>query len=196
MRRPAAVLVALLLGACQSGQDPTVEVGGGEATAPTSAGAATSSTTPGRGLVPLPASTPAQPQRAHLTAVRASASADDGSRIVFEFDAAVPGYEIGYVDRPVTEDGSGDEVTVEGDAVLQVRLSNAAGARLEGERVIRTYAGPDRVPAGDGVAVEVVDAGDFEGVVTWVIGLRRRVPAVSLSSLSGPNRLVIDVPGR
>jgi hypothetical protein len=129
--------------------------------------------------------------------VRAAASADQpgASRVVFEFDSVVPGYTIDFIRRPVTEDGSGDEVAVEGAALLEVRFENAAGARLEGEKVIRTYTGPDRVEAsGSGVVTEVVDAGDFEGLVTWVVGLRQPVPAVSITTLSGPSRLVIDVP--
>lgn len=208
VRRPAAVLparflpvlLALLLAACNSSQDPTVQAGG-DASATTAAPATTAPGTsaPPVGAAPVapPISTPAVDPRAHLTAVRAAASPDQagGSRVVFEFDSVVPGYRIDYVQRPVTEDGSGDEVAVTGAALLEVRFENAAGARLEGEKVILTYTGPDRVKAGDGGAViEVVDAGDFEGLVTWVVGLRQRVPALSVSTLTGPSRLVIDVP--
>lgn len=198
MRRTAVVVLALLLPACAAGQDPTVDAGGG-ATAATSASTSTpasSGPAPASPVAP-PVSTPAVEPRSHLVAVRAGAGDLPGaSRVVFEFDSVVPGYTIDYVQRPVTEDGSGDEVTVKGEAVLQVRFENASGARIEGEKVIRTYTGPDRVPAtgAEGVATEVADAGDFEGVVTWVIGLRRRAPLLSVSTLSGPARLVIDVP--
>lgn len=204
VRRPAAavptLLFSLVLAACNTSQDPTVEAGGD--TSATTSGSVT--TAPGTSAPPStavpvapPISTPAVDPRGHLTAVRAAASADQagGSRVVFEFDAVVPGYKIDYVQRPVTEDGSGDEVAVEGAALLEVRFENAAGARLEGEKVVRTYTGPDRVKAsGGGVVSEVVDAGDFEGLVTWIVGLRQRVPALSVSTLQGPSRLVIDVP--
>jgi hypothetical protein len=199
MRRAAVVVLALLLPACAAGQDPTVDAGGG-----TSAATSASTSTPTSSAPPAtdspvapPISTPAVEPRAYLTAVRAAAADQSGaSRVVFEFDPVVPGYTIDYVQRPVTEDGSGDEVTVKGEAVLQVRFENAAGARIEGEKVISTYTGPDRVPAtgAEGVVTEVVDAGDFEGAVTWVIGLRRRAPALSVSTLTSPSRLVIDVP--
>ncbi|MGQ0520102.1 MAG: AMIN-like domain-containing (lipo)protein [Actinomycetota bacterium] len=198
MRRAAVVVLALLLPACAAGQDPTVEAGG-DAPAATSASTSTpASSGPGTASpVAPPISTPAVQPRSYLTAVRAAGADQPGSsRVVFEFDSVVPGYTIDYVQRPVTEDGSGDEVTVKGEAILQVRFENASGARIEGEKVIRTYNGPDRVPAAgaEGVATEVVDAGDFEGAVTWVIGLRRRAPSLSVSTLSGPARLVIDVP--
>ncbi len=198
MRRLAAVAFAVLLAACTSAQDPTVEAGGDPAgSSSTAPGSATSAPVTSTASVVPPVSTPPVATRAHLTAVRASAAGQPGgSRVVFEFDTVVPGYRIDYVPRPVTEDGSGDAVTVDGAALLEVRFENAAGARLDGEKVVRTYTGPDRVAAagGQGIVTEVVDAGDFEGLVTWVIGLRAKVPALSVSALSGPNRLVIDLP--
>lgn len=201
MRRAAAVVLAALLSACAAGQDPTVEAGGGTTGAPApSSTALTSPTAPPVTAAPVspPVSTPAVEPRGHLTAVRAAAGERAGaSRVVFEFDTVVPGYKIDYVARPVTEDGSGDEITVAGEAVLEVRFENASGARIEGEEVVLTYTGPDRVPAtgAEGVVTEVVDAGDFEGLLTWAVGLRRRVPAIAVTTLSGPPRLVIDVPG-
>ena len=171
-----------------SSQDPTVEAGGDASTAeppPTTS-------VP---VAPPISSAPVEP-RAYLTGVRTEPLPDGGSRVIFEFDPVVPGYTIDYVDRPVTEDGSGDEVAVEGDAVLAVRMENASGARIDGDQVTPTYTGPDRVRAtGEaGVVTEVVDTGDFEGVVTWAVGLRKRVPALSVSVVSGPSRLVVDVP--
>ncbi|MFP5375543.1 MAG: hypothetical protein ACLGIO_02015, partial [Acidimicrobiia bacterium] len=183
----AALAAAVVAGACQSGQDPTVGAGDPDATSP---GAFTPPQAP-------PVSTPAVAERAYLTGVTAQATDGGGTRVVFEFDPVVPGYTIDYAERPVTEDGSGDEVPVEGEALLAVRMENAAGARIDGEAVTPTYTGPDRVAAAGtpSAVIEVVDAGDFEGVVTWVLGLRHRADAVSVSRLTGPPRLVIDVPG-
>lgn len=191
MRRPAALaaLVAgLVLAGCQSGQDPTIDAG--DIPGATSSGAFSPPAAP-------PISAPAGQERAYLVAVKADAVAGGGTRVVFEFDPVVPGYTIDYVERPVTEDGSGDEVGVEGEAVLQVRMENASGARMDGETVTETYTGPDRVGASGppSAVVELVDAGDFEGVTTWVIGLRQRAETLSVTKLSGPSRLVIDVPG-
>jgi hypothetical protein len=43
-------------------------------------------------------------------------------------------------------------------------------AKIDGEQVNKTYTGPRRLPGTDPIT-EVVKTGDFEGVVTWVIGL-------------------------
>lgn len=190
MRRTAlvaALAVAVVAGACQAGQDPTVGAGDPDTTSP---GAFTPPEAP-------PVSAPAVAERAYLTGVTAQAIEGGGTRVVFEFDPVVPGYTVDYVERPVTEDGSGDEVAVDGEALLAVRMENAAGARIDGETVTRTYTGPARVAASGtpSAVIEVVDAGDFEGVVTWVLGLRQRAGTVSVSRLTGPARLVIDVPG-
>lgn len=129
---------------------------------------------------------------AFLTAVRA-ARQEGFDRVVFEFDGGPPGSEVGYVRRPITEDGSGEPVTVEGAAVLQVRMEQAASARLSGEDVVFTYTGPKRLrPPGTATVVELVQTGDFEAVLTWVVGTRERVP-FKVTKLSGPPRLVVDV---
>jgi hypothetical protein len=199
VHRPAAVALTLVLvlGACMSGQDPTVEVGGGDTSAP---GASSLSTPGSPTTLPLltpPISTQPVEERGYLTMVRAAALDGNpgGSRVEFEFDPVVPGYTIDYAEGDVTEDGSGDKVEVDGQAVLLVRFENAGGARIEGEDVVRTYTGPERVAAtgAEGVVIEVVDAGDFEGVVTWAIGLRQRVGGFAVTTLSNPSRLVLDL---
>lgn len=193
-----AVVAGLLLVGCNSGQDPTVDAGSDTSS---SAPATTASTVPTSTTVEAvtpPVSVGGPAERAFLTAVRVAAStvAPSGSRIVFEFDPVAPGYAVDYIERPVTEDGSGEEVTVEGVAVLQVRMADAATARIEGEKVIRTYTGPDRIKASGagGIAVEAVDVGDFEGQVTWAVGLRAKPANLTIFTLTGPPRLVIDVP--
>jgi hypothetical protein len=187
MRRPLVLLLLVpLLAACPGDDSPTVSAGDGTTT--------TSSSTSTTAFEPtaLPASAPAGTTRGYLKDVRVAAQAGF-DRVVFEFEDALPGYEVTTTQPPVTEDGSGDEVRVQGDALLQVRFENAAAARIEGERVIEVYAGPDRVRAdGTAVVTEAVDVGDFEGVVTWVIGLRRS-SEVRLSTLASPHRLVVDV---
>lgn len=194
MRRPSAVArcvaaVALLaLGACNRGDDdPAIETTG-------TTTSTFSPTTVAPEATP-PVSVPATRERAYLTAVRVDTKEDGGSRVVFEFDPALPGYEVDFIERPVTMDGSGDEVEVAGEAVLKITMENAAQARFEGEKVIPTYTGPRRLqPAGTatGAVVEVVEAGDFEGLVNWVVGLRQKDTKVAVSTLSGPSRLVLD----
>lgn len=184
MRR--ALLLLALLAACNRDDSPVVSAGGGSTTS--------SSTATTVAPAPLPVKAPAGTTRAYLKEVRV-ARHDGLDRVVFEFEDAVPGYEVAVTQRPVTEDGSGDTVAVEGLGLLQVRFENAAGARIEGERVIEVYRGPRRVPGGSAALVaEVVDAGDFEGAVTWVIGVRQSVTAAGVTTLSAPHRVVVDIP--
>lgn len=198
LHRTVALIAAVALAACNRGDDPTVTAG--STTTGAISGPTTAASTPPPAATPvappIAAPAPAGAGRAYLTAVRVAAGADGGSRVVFEFEPDLPAYTIDYVGRPVTEDGSGDEVTVAGGAVLQVRFEDASGARIEGEKVTLTYKGPKRVPSSGaaGVVTEAVDAGDFEGVVTWAVGLRTKVPALTVTTLAGPPRLVIDVP--
>jgi hypothetical protein len=186
MRRSLVVLLLVpLVAACPRDDSPTVSTDDTTTTSP-------STSTTAFGATALPASAPAGTTRGYLKDVRVAAQAGV-DRVVLEFEDALPGYEVATTQPPLIEDGSGDEVRVQGDALLQVRFENAATARIAGERVVPVYTGPDRVRAGGtAVVTEVVDVGDFEGVVTWVIGLRRS-SEVRVSTLASPNRLVVDV---
>jgi hypothetical protein len=139
-----------------------------------------------------PVSVPAPPiETAQLTAVRVGTH-EGYVRVVFEFTGELPGYDIGYVDGPVREDGSGDEVAVEGERVLSVRMTPASGVVLGGESFTRTYTGPDRIAGGGGAVTEVVEVSDFESQMTWAIGTTGG-QRFAVSDLSSPTRLVIDV---
>ncbi len=93
----------------------------------------------------------------------------------FEQQASGPGYEVSYqpADTAKVEDGSGNPVEIDGEAFLVVKLTPAMTAKIDGDQVTKTYTGPNRLP-GTGPIAEVVKTGDFEGVVTWVIGLDRK----------------------
>jgi hypothetical protein len=112
-------------------------------------------------------------------------------RVVFQFRGdGLPGYRVEYVEPPFHEDGSGNPVTVPGNAFVLVRMEPASGFDLntgEGEIV---YKGPKRVP-GASVVQEVVRTGDFEAVLSWVIGLQDKVD-FRVQTLSSPSRLVVD----
>ncbi|MGH9156181.1 MAG: AMIN-like domain-containing (lipo)protein [Acidimicrobiales bacterium] len=141
-----------------------------------------------------PITAPPVAERAHLTDVRIGARTG-GDRVVFEFEPVVPGYTIDFTTRPITEDGSGKAVAIEGATLLQVRLENASSARFEGENVVITYNGPRRIKGnGTTVFAEAVLTGDFEGVLTWVIGLKTPVQTIDVAALGAPSRLVIDLP--
>lgn len=119
-------------------------------------------------------------------------------RVTFEFkpqagEAAGPvAWHAAYEEPPITEDGSGRTVAVKGAAFLVVRFS-AAGADLSQEGAPETYTGPASLESADATRIrQVRRIGDFEGVLTWVIGLDRRRP-FSVTSQDNPSRIVVDV---
>jgi hypothetical protein len=147
---------------------------------------------PMTGASTQPVRVPATNRRtALLTAIRA-ARHEGYDRIVFQFARAIPGYRVRYVKRPVREDGSGRRVPVKGGFVLRVRIDNASGADLTQESAPATYTGPLRFDPHTPEVAELVRAGDFEGVLTWVAGLRDRVD-FRVTTLKAPHRLVVDV---
>jgi hypothetical protein len=100
-------------------------------------------------------------------------------RVSFELEpnTQMPGYEVSYepADTAKIEDGSGKAVEIAGNAFLVVKLKPAMTAKVDGDQVTATYTGPRRLP-GTAPVTEVVKTGDFEGVVTWVIGLDSKRP--------------------
>jgi hypothetical protein len=115
-------------------------------------------------------------------------------RVVFRFRRTVPGYRITYVDPPLTEDGSGNVVDVDGNAFLLVRMEPASGFDLETGEGVLVYKGPRRLSgadAGASVVREVVRTGDFEAILSWAVGLSDRVD-YRVTKLQNPPRLVID----
>ena len=130
-------------------------------------------------------------ETALLTDVRA-ARHEGFDRVVFEFRNDVPGYDVRYIARPVTADGSGAEVEVTGSDVLQIRMEGALDADLTKETAPRTYTGPTRFDPDTPQLAELVRIGGFEGVLTWVAGTRERA-AFRVETLDSPPRLVIDL---
>ena len=90
--------------------------------------------------------------------------------VTLTFRDGTPAYDVQYVEPPITQDGSGAEMQVAGAAFLSVRMEPASGVDLSGEDYEETYTGPERIP-GSGVIAEVVRTGDFEAVLSWVVGL-------------------------
>jgi hypothetical protein len=111
-------------------------------------------------------------------------------RVVFEFrDDALPGASIQYVDPPIEQDGSGEPIEVDGEAFLEIVMMSATSFDFEtGEPA---YDGPDRVTGGTSLIREVVRTGDFEGYLTWVVGLDRKVDYRALKLDDG--RFVIEL---
>jgi hypothetical protein len=109
----------------------------------------------------------------------------------FEEQAPGPGFEVSYQPASTAkiEDASGNPIEIEGDAFLVVKLTPAMTAKIDGDVVTKTYTGPRRLPGSGGVQ-EVVKTGDFESVVTWVIGLESERPFTTDASAS---QLVVKI---
>ena len=107
------------------------------------------------------------------------------SSVEFDFKPRnlAPGYRVSYetADTAKVEDASGRSVEIAGNAFLVVKLTPAMTATIDGDQVTKTYTGPNRLPGKDPIK-EVVKTGDFESVVTWVIGLDRVRPFLFTAS--------------
>ncbi len=109
--------------------------------------------------------------------------------MVLEFTDHVPGYTVGYRPLPARADGSGHEIPLPGaNALVQITLTPAVA---DWDFNNHDYQGPSTVTADTAVVTEAKEAGDFEAVLTWVVGVRAEVPFKVLE-LEGPPRLVID----
>jgi hypothetical protein len=107
-------------------------------------------------------------------------------RLVLDLEGRVPSYSVRYV-RQVIQDGSGEPVALQGRAFLQVVLDGAAAHRDDGSGTVPRELRP-ALPA----LRQVKLAGDFEGYVTFGLGLADRV-GFRVFELTRPTRLVIDV---
>lgn len=99
-----------------------------------------------------------------------------------------------YEEPPITEDASGRTVAVKGNAFLVVTMS-ATGVDLTREAAPATYTGPASIEAADTTRIrQVRRIGDFEGVLTWVIGVDTKRP-FHVTTDTAPARVVVDVGG-
>lgn len=207
---PTLGLAACLAAAgCKKEEAPTVPAAqppGAGATADTDAGA-----TPAPAPMPTPTTPPgsqaAQPEEpksrewtAGLVDVKRSgfppvtlrevrtARNEGFDRLVLQFDGdQVPGYHVEYVDKPVIKCGSGDPTEVAGQGWLQVRVQPAQAH--QGAQV--TVAERERKP-GLPIVQELELTCDFEGEVTWVLGVKSP-NKYRVMELKEPTRLVVDV---
>jgi hypothetical protein len=55
-----------------------------------------------------------------------------------------------------------------------------------------SYTGPQRIAGPSDPVLELARSGDFEGVLSWVVGLDRKAP-FTVQELTAPPRLVVDL---
>jgi hypothetical protein len=109
-------------------------------------------------------------------------------RIVFDFQGEAPGYRVEYVDQ-VSQDGSGEPVPLQGRAFLSVVFTPAD---MHDARGNTTYSGPKTLTPRYPSLRQAKFAGDFEGYVSWGLGLDDTV-GFRVRVLSAPTRIAIDV---
>jgi len=121
---------------------------------------------------------------AHVTDVRVGRQVDY-DRFVIQFDDAVPTYTVKRQARPTFPMGAtGQTITLSGTAGAVVTVHSATEAL--------TYSGPTDITHSDfPVVKEARLTQDFEGSVTWALGLDH--PAcLRTFTLANPARLVVD----
>jgi Putative peptidoglycan binding domain len=123
---------------------------------------------------------------ATLRAVRAGGHVTF-DRVVFEFDGPRPGRNVRYVDE-VVQDGSGEAVALRGRAFLEVSLFPATAHTGAGH----STGVPLPSVAGLAALRDIAEAGDFEAVLTFGIGLAGRTP-FAVRTFTAPSRIAIDV---
>ncbi|MDQ3106787.1 MAG: hypothetical protein M3Q68_03175 [Actinomycetota bacterium] len=193
MRRillPLAAVIVLLFGACADEGSPVIAGDTTTSSTPTTIGATTSTAPSTGGFATTTVSTPPL-ERGLLQSV--AATADGGvDRVTFTFEGPLPGYRIGYIERPIIQDGSGEEITVDGAAVLGVHFEPASGFDLSGEGR-QVYAGPNRLDLATRRVLDVVRTGDFEANLEWAVGVDVAGTGFRVRTASAPNRIVLEV---
>ena len=194
-----AVLASLLLIAVRCGNDdettpsPSVSPSGTNTGTPgttSPAGSASPTDEPfSGGRTPVQVVATPSMNQAHLKAVRA-ATHSTFDRFTLEFDIAPPGYKVAYVKPPILADPSGKEVTIDGKAFLQITIQGAVANYLAAGGP--AYNGPNELKPGLPNLVEAELNGDFEAVLTWVLGVNEEADFRVLT-LDSPARLVVDV---
>jgi hypothetical protein len=195
MRRLAGLALIFVVAGCGSSDKSATPGGSGSLPSPTPTATTTSGgidQLEGAGTNPVEASAVGS-ETALLE--RVAVGRHEGyDRVVFQFTNDLPGYRVEYVRPPLKEDGSGNPVTLEGNAFVVVRMEPASGFDLNTGEGKMVYKGPKRIDAsaaGTSVVQELVRTGDFEAVLSWAIGLSDKVD-FKVTSASSPARLIVD----
>lgn len=111
-------------------------------------------------------------------------------RVVFEFKEAqaVPGYHVEYISMPI-KDTADRVVKLYGKAFLRVDLNPAVAHSIE---TGAPSLGVREKRVNLKTVIEFKQVEDFEGVVTYALGLSRKKP-FQVTEMLNPARLVIDI---
>ena len=126
--------------------------------------------------------------RSQITDVRVGTHAGY-DRVVIEFDEGIPPFTLGEATPPLLADPSGMEMDVDGSAFWSLVLHGGTRVTVDGTE---SYDGPTDFTPDFPALAELVEAGDFEAVSSWYIGLHDTTCA-RVMTLTDPARLVIDI---
>jgi hypothetical protein len=107
-------------------------------------------------------------------------------RFVVRTRLATPGYDVRYVTQ-IVADGSGNPVALLGARRIRIVVREARGHTQGAANLLPAVSTPLCANLR-----QVKTAGDFEGVVSFGLGLRRRT-GFRVFRLTGPARIVVDV---
>lgn len=123
-----------------------------------------------------------------LVAIRAAAHRQDNppyERVVFEFSGPVPLITVQYVNQLIG-DGSGLPVPISGRAILKLTMKPAQAHNDRGQSTA-----PTRVKVNLPNVKEIANAGDFEAVLNYGIGVDHKTE-IRVLTLDSPSRVVVD----
>ncbi len=112
-------------------------------------------------------------------------------RIVIDYKGKKPAVKLSLVNS-LYSCGKGDKLSVPGNKILKIDLTPAQAHNQNGQNV---YSGPGRLSTSSVNLTTIKGvrmACDFEGHVTWGIGVKN-LKSYSVSHLSDPKRIVVDV---
>jgi hypothetical protein len=107
-------------------------------------------------------------------------------RFVVRGRLATPGYDVRYVSK-IVADGSGQTISLLGTKRIRVVIRPARGHTSGGTNLL-----PSTLTPMCSNLRQVKKAGDFEGVVSYGLGLSRKT-GFRVFRLTSPTRVVIDV---
>ncbi|HEV2139633.1 MAG TPA: hypothetical protein VGT01_00450, partial [Candidatus Dormibacteraeota bacterium] len=193
MRIGLALALISILGACGPTVAPSAVATPGGTDAPGTASGpritpppVTPPTPPGTNLPAFACSDASGGKVGAANAVAARTGEQPGyDRFVLQLDAIVPSYTVKRQAKPTFSEGaSGRTVTLLGNAGVLVTVQSATGATT-------FTSSTDLITPQFQILKEARQMQDFEGVVSWGLGLNQSA-CMRVFTLDGPARLVVD----
>jgi hypothetical protein len=188
IRGAGLVIIAAVLAGCGSNAAGPPEPATSPGPAGSSAAPQTVATVSPAGEQAAAAGRVCQQPGKYLTAVRTGKHAGY-DRVVFQFSGGIPVVKAERA-TAIYADPKGTKIPLPGRSFLHVVFRGASGFCPQPSH--RTWTGPSALTLHYPELLAVRAAGDFEGVLSFGLGLSARGP-YHVSTLTGPDRVVIDV---